>query len=189
MPRRAREEHPDAIHHVFARGNNGQRIYFDDADCQVYLVILGGVVRVYEWEVLSYCLMPNHVHLLVETPNANLGAGMQRLHGHYARFFNRRYARSGHLFRKPYGHKRIKDDAQFLAVVSYIAVNPVAAGLCATAELWDRSSHRAIVGTRDETWLNTARLMHHLASRPGEGERAYRACVNAGVAGPPWRWR
>jgi REP element-mobilizing transposase RayT len=158
MPRKPRQEFAGAVHHVFARGNNKQPIFGDDGDCQVYLVLLKGVAAVYGWSVLSYCLMTNHVHLVLLTPHPNLGAGMQRLHGHYGRYFNHRHARSDHVFGHRYGVTRIRSDAQLLATLLYVARNPVEAGLCSEATAWRRSSHAASVGLRDDICLDFARL-------------------------------
>jgi REP element-mobilizing transposase RayT len=143
MARRARHESPGATHHVWARGNNRARIFHDDGDCQVYLVILRGVVATYGWRVLAYCLMGNHVHLVIQTPHANLGEGMQRLHSAYATHYNRRYPHDGHVFKRPYGSSLIKDDAQLAVTLAYVANNPVKAGLCARPEDWRRSSFAA----------------------------------------------
>jgi REP element-mobilizing transposase RayT len=88
----------NGIFHVYARGNDRQAIYRDDGDRATYLRLLERVVRRQEWRVLAFCLMDNHVHLLVQTPHADLGRGMQRLHGHYAQTFNARHGRVGHLF-------------------------------------------------------------------------------------------
>jgi putative transposase len=154
-------------------------IFRDDADCQVYLVILRGVVGIYCWHVLSYCLMPNHVHLLVETTEANLGDGMRRLHGHYGRMFNWRYGHWGHLFRRPYGNTVVKNDEQLLRVIGYIAANPVAAGLCRDPNDWVRGSHLGIVGLADDDCCARAQLLWWLDGIGGDGRALYRQSVRA----------
>jgi REP element-mobilizing transposase RayT len=126
---------------VFPRGNNRDDVFRDDGDRQVFLVILKGVVEVYRWRLLAYCLMRNHVHLVVQTPLPNLGKGMQRLLGTYVCFFNRRHPRSGHLFKRPFKSERIRDERQLAAAIAYVAANPVNAGLCATEAAWRWSSH------------------------------------------------
>jgi putative transposase len=103
MARKPREETEGGIFHVFARGNRRQRIYLDDVDRRRYLRLLQTVVAEQRWRCLAYCLMENHVHLLVETPAANLAGGMQRLHGWYAESFNARHRHVGHLFQGRYG--------------------------------------------------------------------------------------
>ena len=109
MPRKPREEVVDGIFHVYARGNDKRLIYWDEVDRQIYLQALGAVVERCRWRLLAFCLMDNHVHLLVETPDANLGTGMQRLHSDYAQQFNQRHGRSGHVFRggmAPFARRR-----------------------------------------------------------------------------------
>jgi putative transposase len=158
MPRKPVEEAAGAIYHVFARGVNRHPIFHDDGDCQVYLVTLRGVVAVFGWHVLAYCLMTNHVHLVIETPYPNLSRGMQRLHGHYGRHVNRRYDRPGHVFERRFGRNPIKDDAQLRATLAYVVNNPVEAGLCARPEDWRRSSYAASIGARDDYCINIERL-------------------------------
>jgi REP element-mobilizing transposase RayT len=158
MPRKPREEVAGGVYHVFARGVNRRPIVADDGDCQVYLVMLRGVIAVFGWHVLAYCLMTNHVHLVIETPYPNLGRGMQRLHGHYGRHFNRRHDRLGHRFERRYGLNPIKDDAQLHATLAYVANNPVDAGLCANPEDWRRSSYAATSGARDDSCVAVERL-------------------------------
>jgi putative transposase len=158
VPRKPREEVAGGVYHVFARGVNRRSVFLDDGDCQVYLVTLRGVIAVFGWHVLSYCLMTNHVHLVIETPYPNLGRGMQRLHGHYGRHFNRRHDRLGHLFERRFGHNPIKSDAQLCATLAYVAENPVDAGLCARPEDWRRSSDAATKGMRDDYCLSLERL-------------------------------
>ncbi|HEX8122214.1 MAG TPA: transposase [Solirubrobacteraceae bacterium] len=179
MGRRPREDEAGAIHHVYARGNNRQPIFVDDLDRRAYLDLLGQSVRRMEWRCLSYCLMPNHVHLLLETPEANLGPGMCLVHGRYARRFNHRHDRVGHLFQRRYGSVRVQDDAQLWMVIAYIARNPVASRLCRRPEEWRWGSHAAIVERRPAPpWLDTARLFGFAAALGGgSGADAYERCV------------
>ena len=93
---------PEAIHHVFARGNRRQRVFLDDDDRLAYLDLLGRAVGRLGWNCLAYCLMGNHVHLLVHTPEPNLGPGIGLLHSRYARWFNRRHDVEMHLFHRPF---------------------------------------------------------------------------------------
>jgi putative transposase len=176
MPRRPREELEGAVQHVFARGNDRRDIFVDDLDRGVYLLKLGRVTRRQRWRCLSYCLMPNHVHLLVETPHANLGAGIQRLHGDYAQIFNERHGRSGHVFQGRFGSVRMKTDEHLWTVAAYIALNPVAAGLCHAPEEWAWSSHRSTIdGRRRPRWLDTERLLSHFEGLGGDPLQRYLA--------------
>lgn len=136
MARKPRQECEGGIFHVFARGNAKGAIFHDDADRIAYLRLLGRVAKHRRWVLHAHCLMHNHVHLLIETPQPNLGRGMQDLHGCYGRDFNDRHGRSGHVFQGRYGAVLIEDDDHFELVKAYIALNPVTAGLCERPEDW-----------------------------------------------------
>jgi putative transposase len=144
MARRLRELVAGDIYHVVARGNGGSRIFLDDQDRAEYLRLLGRATGRCRWNVLAHCLMSNHVHLLVETPEPNLPAGMQWLHGRYGRYFNDRHDRVGHLFQGRYKAVRQKTDEQLWHVIRYIALNPVEAGLCDDPEDYPWSSYSAL---------------------------------------------
>jgi putative transposase len=185
MPRRPREELEGAVHHVFARGNDRRDIYVDDVDRRVYLAMLGRVTRRQRWRCLSYCLMPNHVHLLVETPDANLGAGMQRLHGDYAHTFNERHGRCGHVFQGRFGSIRMVTDEQLWAAAAYVALNPVTAGLCNAPDEWPWSSHGSTIETRrTPAWLDAARLLSYFEGLGGDPLQRYLAMTEGECAQP-----
>jgi putative transposase len=156
------------VHHVYARGNDQQLIYRDVVDRQTYLAMLGRVVGLTGWRCLAYCLMDNHVHLLVETPRANLGAGMQEIHGRYARRFNDRHRRSGHLFQGRFGAARVTCDPQLWATIRYIALNPVVAGLCGQPAQWRWSSAGGA-----PRWLDSDRLFEYLGAAGGDPAARY----------------
>ena len=98
MARPLRIEYPSAVYHVTARGNARRKIYMDDTDRQQFLTILGSTIGQYNWLCHAYCLMDNHYHLLIETPDPNLSLGMRQLNGVYTQFFNRQHKRPGHVF-------------------------------------------------------------------------------------------
>ena len=98
MARPLRLEFPGALYHLTARGNARQDIFLDAMDREAFLAILGREIAQHGWNCYAYCLMDNHYHLLIETPEANLVQGMQRLNSMYAQRFNRRHQRVGHLF-------------------------------------------------------------------------------------------
>jgi putative transposase len=124
MPRKPREDVAGAIQHVYARGNNQRRIFLDDLDRRRYLTLLAHVVRAKRWLCLAYCLMNNHVHLLIETPEANLGAGMQLLHGMYGQTHHRRHGTTGHVFQGRFGARRVSTDEQLLMTVRTSRATP-----------------------------------------------------------------
>jgi len=173
VARRLREDVPGALHHVYARGNDKRRIYLDDLDRRRYLSTLGRVVTWMRWRCLAYCLMDNHVHLLIETPHPNLGRGMQRLHGGYAQDFNRRHGRTGHLFEGRYGSVSIRSDEQLWTVIAYIARNPVAGGLCEQPDQWRWSSHAQTLSAHPPRWLAVDSLLARFVPAGGDPRERY----------------
>jgi putative transposase len=174
------------VHHAYARGNNRQDIFLGDTDRVAYLTLLGHVVERFRWRCLAFCLMRNHVHLLVETPVEVLGAGMHRLHGLYVQSFNKRHRRCGHLFQGRFRSVPIEGDAQLLEVARYIARNPVEAGLCRDAADWPWSSHAVALASAGPAWLDTSRLMAYFGEDGGEPLRRHADFVRKGDS-PPYR--
>ena len=121
--------------------------------------------------------MPNHVHLLIETPDANLAAGMQQVHGRYARWFNDRHNRVGHVFQGRYGDNLVEDDAELWTTAAYLALNPVIARLCSRPEQWPWSSHAAMLGAPGPGWLDVERLLELFGAFGGVPRRRYSAWV------------
>jgi putative transposase len=184
MARKPRNEVAPGIFHVYARGNEKRDIFRSGKDWAIYVRRLAHVVERQRWNCLGYCLMPNHVHLLVETQTPNLGAGMGLLHGPYAQGFNRRHERVGHLFQGRYGAVSVTDDRQLATTVGYIAVNPAAAGLVDRPEAWRWGSHRALGGIeRPPAWLAARRLEELLAGAfGGDGGASYGELVAGRVS-------
>jgi REP element-mobilizing transposase RayT len=179
VPRSPRDEYESGIYHVTARGTRREVIYHDDTDRLRYLAMLGRVTTRMGWLCLSYCQMGNHVHLLIETRSPNLGAGMHRLHGLYAQYFNRRHGYSGHLFGDRFHDEPIESDAHLWMVAAYIARNPVRAGLCAAPIDWPWSSHRSILGRAPvPTWLARDHLLSYFDSAGGRGLNRYTDLVD-----------
>jgi REP-associated tyrosine transposase len=133
-----------ATYHVTSLGNQRQAIYLDDDDRRYFLALQNRIVRRCGWEQLAHCLMTNHFHLVIKTLKPNLSAGMHRLNGGYARYFNERYARDGHLFARRYGSRLIETESHFSETLRYVALNPVRAGLCAHPSEWPWSSFHAL---------------------------------------------
>jgi REP element-mobilizing transposase RayT len=173
MPRPLRVELAGGVYHVFARGAVKQTIYLDTEDRERYLRTLGRVTRWMSWRCLAYCLMGNHVHLLIETPKPNLADGMQRLHGAYAQAFNQRHGKSGHVFEKRYGGRVINSDPHLWVVASYIARNPVEAGFCKAPEDWPWGSHQAIANATPPPWLDASRLLSYFEAMGGDPHERY----------------
>jgi putative transposase len=179
MPRSPRAEFEPGVYHVIARGNRRQLLYVDDADHTRYLGRLGRIVALMRWSCMAFCLMRNHVHLLIETRVPNLSVGMQRLHGPYAQYFNHRHKKVGHLFQGRFKAVPIVSDAQFCMVAAYIANNPVAARLCQDAGEWRWSSHAVTLRGTEPGWLDIPRLHAYFAAHGGDPERRLLEFVDA----------
>jgi putative transposase len=135
VPRPPRDQTP-GYYHVTTRGNDGATIYLNDADRNVFLGLVSRVARDCGWRVHAWCLMTNHFHLVVEISGENLADGMHRLNGVYARWFNERHDRTGHLFERRYWATRVDGDRQLASTIQYVLDNPVKAGLCANPFCW-----------------------------------------------------
>jgi putative transposase len=146
MPRRPRYQAPGAIYHVTSRGSEGREIFLDDLDRRLFLSVLTKVVEDLSWACAAYCLMTNHFHLLIQTPNADLAVGMHQLNSAHANHFNRRHDHVGHLFQSRYGAKVVEREAHLLESCRYLVLNPVRAGLCRQPGRWSWSSYRATAG-------------------------------------------
>ncbi|MDQ2984761.1 MAG: transposase [Actinomycetota bacterium] len=173
---------PGGFYHVIARGNARGRIYRDDLDRMLFLERLEHPVDRYGWLCHSYCLMDNHYHLVVETPQPNLPFGMRQLNGLYASRFNRRYKRSGHVFEARYRSVLVEGGEHLLSVCRYVVLNPVRAGLCERAEDWRWSSYRATAGLEPAPrFLTTEVILSELAPTRAAAQSAYREFVAEGL--------
>jgi REP element-mobilizing transposase RayT len=152
-------------------------IFRDEADAEHYLRALGRTARRRAWRCLAYCLMGNHLHLLIETTQPNLGLGMQHLHGPYAMRFNKRHGRTGPLFEGRFDAKPMLTDAQLLQTAAYIARNPSKAGLCARPGDWALSSYRGVLDGTAPGWLDVDRLLWFFGANGGEALERYRKFV------------
>jgi REP element-mobilizing transposase RayT len=111
-------------------------IFRDEHDYEVFANMLRRVARRCSWELITFCLMPTHYHVLLEASRANLSLGMHHLNGSYAKYFNKRHRRSGALFQGRF-HTRVVESERYLERVdAYIGGNPVRAGLCETPDEW-----------------------------------------------------
>ena len=140
MTRPLRIEYPGACYHVYSRGNERKDIFRTPIDYELFLGILKDTSQLYDFLVHAYCLMPNHFHMLIETPNANLCDSMKRLLGLYTVRFNRFHNRTGHLFQGRYKALLVDKDEYFLQLSRYIHLNPVKAKLVTAPEEYRWSS-------------------------------------------------
>jgi putative transposase len=188
MARPLRLEFPHAVYHLTSRGNARQRIVRDDTDRQTWLATVAQVIARFGWFCHAYCLMDNHYHLLVETPQANLSRGMRQLNGVYTQAFNRRHRRMGHLFQGRFTAILVEKEAHLLELCRYVVLNPVRAKAVPHPRRWAWSSYRATAGeTAAPTWLTTEWVWEQFGPRVQMAQEKYRAFVAEGMGGPrPW---
>ncbi len=140
MARPVRIEYAGAVYHVVCRGNNRQAVFRDDYDRKRYLEKLSLYCREKDVDLLCYCLLTNHVHLVLETPQGNLSKMMQAFQTSYTVYFNKRHGRSGHVFEQRYKAFLVDKDNYLLEVSRYVHLNPVAARLAERADKYRWSS-------------------------------------------------
>lgn len=188
MSRPLRIEFPGAIYHVTSRGNARQSIYEDNKDCHRFLELLVHEINQQRWYCYAYCLMGNHYHLLIETPEAKLRSGMARLNGMYSQWFNRRHLRAGHLFQGRYKAILVEKESHLLELCRYVVLNPVRAGLVKRVDQWKWSSYRVTAYERGITsWLSTEWILSQFGTNSAQAQRIYRRFVAEGAGEPsPW---
>ena len=190
MARPLRVEYPGAIYHVMCRGNVRQRIFHDEADHQRLIDGLAQTVGRFGWDLFSFVLMPNHVHLFFRTPQPNLSRGMQYLASGYANWFAKKHRRPGHLLQGRFKSQLIEDESYFWSVSRYIHLNPVRgkSPLVAHPRDWRWSSYAGYASRRARVdWVSYDFM--YAAWQGGMGgsdpETAYRRYVERGLTTPP----
>lgn len=189
MARPLRFDFPGAVHHVTTRGNAQAPIFLDDTDRNVLLRVLQDVIGQWHWRCHGYCLMDNHYHLLIETPDGNLSVGMRQLNGVYTQRFNRRHQRVGHLFQGRFKAILVERDSHLLELARYVVLNPVRAGIVAEASAYPWSSCAATLGIATRPpWLTMQWILGQFGRNAAESRRRYAAFVADGVgAASPWK--
>jgi putative transposase len=174
---------PGGTYHVTARGNRRQPIFRSEIDHGLLIDLLARVVSSLDWRIRSYCLMPNHFHLVLMIEHANLSLGMQRLTGRYAQLFNERYGLTGHLFQGRFHSVLVEREEHLLELARYVVLNPVRAGLCAHPAEWRWSSYRGMTGVeRAPKFLAADWTVALFGSRRSDAKRAFAAFVRDGLA-------
>ena len=179
MARRNRVQVADALYHAGSRGIRRSPIFADDDDRSLFLAILGDVVRRFGWSCHAYCLMSNHYHVALRTPDANIGDGMHRLNGLYAQAFNRRHRFKGHLFEERYWSTVVETEEHSLNLMRYIVLNPVRAGMVRYPGHYRWSSYRCNAEGREDALVRPHPLYLSMGNNPGERRQAYAALFHA----------
>ncbi len=189
MSRPLRLEFAGALYHVTSRGDRREDIYESDSDRQLFLKVLCEVCERYNWVCHAYCLMSNHYHLLIETPDANLSKGMRQLNGVYTQAFNRANDRVGHVFQGRYKSILVEKQSYLLELSRYIVLNPVRAEMVRSAREWPWSSYRATAGqVAVPSCLSVDWLLSGFGRNKKAARDAYKRFVSEGKNQPsPWK--
>jgi REP element-mobilizing transposase RayT len=188
MARPLRIEFPGAVYHVTARGNALKSIFLDDQDRLSFLEVLEQVVSRFHLVLHAYCLMGNHYHLLLETPQANLSKALRQLNGVYTQAFNRRHGRLGHVLRGRFKAILIDRDAYLLGLCRYVVLNPVRAKITRKPDTYRWSSYRASAGlSAAPVYLSTDWLLAQFGKQRATCEKRYQSFVAEGIGQEsPW---
>lgn len=185
MARPLRLEFPGAFYHVTSRGDGREAIYLDDGDFQDFLSVFEQVCERYNWRCHAWCLMTNHYHLVVETPDGNLSKGMRQLNGLYTCYFNRRHQRVGHVFQGRYKAILVDADAYLLELARYVVLNPVRARMVKTAGQWRWSSYCQMIGKATSPgWFVRERILAQFDTQRDIAQRRYIQFVAEGMNQP-----
>ena len=181
MARPVRIEYPGAVYHVICRGNNRQGIFKDDQDRTTYLEKLSLYCEQKEVELLCYCLLPNHLHLLLETPQANLSKLMQPFQTSYTLYFNRRHRHTGHVFEQRYKAFLVDRDNYLLQVSRYIHLNPVGVRMVERPQDYRWSSYKAYLRDEKSSRLNREVILGQFEGKGRRRVSRYRDFVEGGL--------
>ena len=146
MPRQARKKSKTGIYHIMLRGINQQQIFEDSEDYSKFLQVLKDCKAISEFEIYAYCLMGNHIHLLIQETKEPIEQIMKRIATRFVYWYNIKYQRVGHLFQDRFKSEPVEDDSYFLTVLRYIHQNPIKAGICKKLQDYEYSSYNEFFG-------------------------------------------
>ena len=185
MARPLRIEYDGALYHVTSRGNDRKPIFKDDGDRELLLRTLARVNERFHWICHAYCLMNNHYHLIIETPDGNLSKGMRQLNGIYTQAFNKRHGRVGHVFQGRFKAILVQKDSHFLEVCRYVVLNPVRAKTIGHPRQWRWSSYPATAGVAKVSGcIKVDEILSHFGQRMAVAQDKYCEFIQAGIGSP-----
>lgn len=181
MSRPLRIEYPGAWYHVMNRGRRKEPVFLSSKDYATFLTVMQEAASHWNLRIAAYCLMTNHYHLLVQTPDGNLSRCMRHINGVYTQRFNREHNFDGQLFRGRYKAVLVAEDSQLLEVLRYIHRNPLDAGLVTNLDEYSWSSHQGYLSTaKSWQWLVKDFLLEMLGGEKDQLMEAYRVFVSEG---------
>ncbi|MDQ6975865.1 MAG: transposase, partial [Mariprofundaceae bacterium] len=188
MARPLRIEYEGAVYHVTSRGNARSDIYLDDEDRALFLDVLQYVVERFGWKCHAYCLMSNHYHLMIETPQPNLSRGMSQLNGMFTQRFNRKHAHVGHVLQGRFKSIIVDKDAYLLELSRYIVRNPIAANMVKNMRDWTWSSYLATRGfVPAPGFLHVDWLLSQFSDSKAKAQQIYIDFVDKKDCALPWQ--
>lgn len=186
MARSLRIEYPGALYHITSRGDGQENIFLSDDDRALFIILLSELCARCNWICYAFCLMSNHYHLLIETPQGNLSKGMQLLNGIYTQKFNKSHNRVGHVFQGRYKGILVEKDCYLLELSRYIILNPVRANMVETAADWNWSSYNNTISQPSRLpWLSTELILNLFSSNLSIAVKKYKDFVNEGMGAKP----
>ena len=181
MARPLRIEFPSAFYHVISRGNERKAIFKSDSDREKFLQYLKLATGRYRAVIYAYCLLDNHYHLLVETPEGNLSKVMRFINGSYATYFNVKRNRAGHLLQGRYKAILVEKDTYALALSRYIHLNPVKAGIVKRPEEYRWASYCAYIEKSNKDWIDTGFLLRQFSGDLAKSRRRFMKFTHEGI--------
>ena len=177
MARALRAEYEGAFYHLTSRGNDRNRIFFNETDYSKFRAYLEEGMKKFGYRLHAYVLMTNHYHLLLETPNANLSKIMHYLNSSYTAYINKKRDRSGHLFQGRYKSILVQKDDYLLALSRYIHLNPVKAGIVEKPQEYPHSSYKSYTETKDNEFVYRELILSMMSKRRKLAFPKYRTFV------------
>jgi len=172
MPRKARRESRSGVYHIIKRGINKQSIFQDEEDKDIYLDRLLQCKKDSAFELYAYCLMSNHVHLLIKEGNESISIVMKRIGISYAYWYNKKYDRIGHLFQDRFRSEAVENDKYLLTVTRYIHQNPVKIGL----RIDDWTSYNSYL--KDTVFVDTQLILEMFSANKKEARMMFIEFMN-----------
>lgn len=173
MPRSPRIHFPGAFYHIMLRGNGGQQIFFSENDYLYFYYLLEESINKFDHKIHAFCLMSNHIHILIQVENTLISKIMHNISFRYAQFINEHQKRKGHVFQGRYKSILVEEDSYLLSLVQYIHLNPVKAQLVNHPDEYKWSSHLAYLQLEHLPWLTKETVLYSLSKDKGIAIQVY----------------
>ena len=184
MARPLRIEYPGALYHITSRGNARQKIFISDIDRKAFLDLLDTTIKRYRWICYAYCLMDNHYHLVIETPEGNVSRGMRHLNGVYTQKYNWHNKKTGHVFQGRFKAILVDKDSYLLQLCRYVLLNPIRAKTVDHPEKWRWSSYRQLIGKeKPSDFLTIDWILGQFSHKKRDAQKLFEGFVIEGIRG------